>query len=185
MISTKPHWMQPLEKLLEEFQQRFDGEIVWPAEDSSGDRDTMMHPCPILRSTFQGVPIEIELLTEHKLHIHVLGSMPSYFEIWPAGISDRLLWHLGLGKRAVSGSTEFDRRFTTDLLFQDHATILKDQDVQQLITSLEPFVYLRVHHKGILIAREIHHHGSLAADEINEVLTKLVALLRLAGRIES
>jgi hypothetical protein len=182
-MPTQEHWMKPLAKLFDCLQKRFGGEVVWPEEKPLAREGALTHPTPFLRGTFRGAPIEIELLTEHELHFHVLGATPSYFEIWPAQISDRLQWHLGVSRTALSGSSEFDHRFNTNLLFQDSAGFLKIAEVQQLIESLEPFVYLHVHHNGILMAKEVHQKEVEAVDEVERVLVKLVELLGQANRL--
>ncbi|MCX6832279.1 MAG: hypothetical protein NT028_09130 [candidate division Zixibacteria bacterium] len=183
-MSLTTAWRQPYETLLHELQQRHGGEIITPSEESSSafaGQDYIGHSYPSLRFTAENTPFFIELSREYQLHIYAIGHTPADFKLYQRGFIERMRALLGVDGDVRSHNPEFDRRFATNTDAKDKSGQLRKTEVQQLILSLMPFVFIRFHEGGLQLARDIGPDTDLEVSAIERTITSLAKLLEIAS----
>ncbi len=183
-MSPSTAWRRPYELLLHELQQKHGGEIIQPSEEASsayGAGDYIGPASPSLRFTAEDKPFFIELSREHQLHIYAIGHTPAEFTLYPRGLVDRIEALLGIDGEVRSHNPEFDRHFSTNTDAKDKSEQLRKTEVQELIRSLLPFVFVRFHEGGLELARDIGPDTDLDVSAIERTVTTLARLLVIAS----
>jgi hypothetical protein len=183
-MSLTKSWRLPYENLLRQLQQRHGGDIIQPSEESQsayGAGDYIGPASPSLRFTAENTRFFIELSREYRLHLYAIGHTPADFTLYPRGLVDRLEALLGIDGEVRSHNPEFDRHFATNTDAKDKSEQLRKGEVQQLILSLLPFVFIRFHEGGLELVREIVSDTDFDVSAVEPTVTLLAKLLKIAS----
>lgn len=183
-MSLTTHRRHQYELLLNELQQKHDGEIIQPSEESAsayGAGDYIGPASPSLRFTAEATPFFIELSREGQLHVYAIGHTPAEFSIYPRGLVDRIEGLLGIDGDVHSHNPEFDHQFATNTDAKDKSEQLRKLEVQQLILSLMPFTFVRFHEGGLQLSRDIGLDTDFETTTIERTITTLARLLAIAS----
>ncbi|GEM_PF-2184883 len=180
-------WQKPFDKLIHDLSGRYHGEIITPADRTKSDYALFGAdmgtglPYPVCRGTCDGVRFHVEIQRDHQLHVHAYGPIPAHLEIYSTGLIEHLQACLGITGTVKSGNAIFDRRFTTDTDARDDTGFLKKGEVQQIITTLAPFVYCKVHAGGVGVVRDIYANEDLSIEVVEPMVQKLTRLVEIAA----
>lgn len=183
-MSLTTHWRRPFEQLLLGLQQQYGGEIIQHSDEISSTGGGALYfgpPLPTMRFTADGTRFFIDMSNEYQLHIYAIGHTQADFKVYPRGFVERVQSLFGTGDGVSSHNPHFDRAFATNTDAKDPGELIRKGEVQLLIESLAPFVFVRFHAGGIHFAHDIGPESDLDASVVGKAITTLAHLLAVVS----
>ncbi|UCG62306.1 MAG: hypothetical protein JSV52_03210 [Candidatus Zixiibacteriota bacterium] len=201
MLFSK-RWSKEFDKLLEEIAGLWGGEVKRPKNDPQHSSfriaDAELYSYPNLRTRYGRYEVFIEISNSPMgdvvwidgqdgvefLKVFVLTPTKYDILIRHESLMDRLRKALRLTEETEIDNPELDARYFLSAKTGQGKTLLRRQDFQHAVRSLEPFATLRILPRCLCWSQEITEESQLQATHVQNYTERLICLTKILSELE-